>query len=93
MNCTDVEWDSPDDDGGGISEYRVRIYSGSDYISSPESQQFTVNGTTTRVTPNWLTTKRSRFAFVIVCNVSIVHGANSYMQFIIISNTTCCCQL
>ena len=82
MNCTDVEWDSPDDDGGGISEYRVRIYTGSDYISSPESQQFTVNGTTTRVTPNWLTTKRSRFAFVIVCHVSIVHGANSYMQFI-----------
>ena len=35
-----------------------------DYISSPESQQFTVDGTTTRVTPNWLTTKRSQFAFV-----------------------------
>ena len=70
VNCTVIEWEPAEEE---ISEYRVRLYSGSDYLSAPESQQFIVNGTTTSVTPQWLPNSK-RFVFAIVCTHNIGHS-------------------
>jgi len=64
FKCTVIVWEPPEDDGGEIMEYRVRLYTGRNYRNTPKSQRRTIHSTTTWAVPDWIPTQRPVYATV-----------------------------
>ena len=59
-------WDAPEDDGGAIDEYRVRLYSGSSYYSASGSERLVISSTDMWAIPHRLPSRRPVRAVVRV---------------------------
>ena len=66
FKCSVMVWEPPENDGGEILKYRVRLYTGKNYRSTPVSQRRTIHSTTTWAVPDcsWIPTQRPVYAQV-----------------------------
>jgi hypothetical protein len=67
-NCTTIMWDAPEDDGGEVPQYRVRIYSGRNFYDTPPSER-----TVIATLNHWVTVDRFPSRRIM----AIVKGRNS----------------